>query len=136
MGREIAAEEIHAEFEREYLKANSPLELESFRSSEREQGVKIAARVRENGEPRELVGNGNGPIAAFVAALQNVGLDGFEFKSYAEHSLESGAGAQAAAYVQIERNGQLFWGAGVDASIERASIKAVLSALNRSSRHA
>ena len=134
VGREIAAEEIHAEFEREYLKTNTPLELESFRSSEREQGVKIAARVRENGQSRELVGNGNGPIAAFVAALQNVGLDGFEFKAYAEHSLQSGAGAQAAAYVQIERDGQTFWGAGVDASIERASIKAVLSALNRSSR--
>ncbi len=134
LGREIAAEEIFAEFEREYLKINTPLELESFRSSEREQGVKIAARVRENGQSRELVGNGNGPIAAFVAALQNVGLDGFEFKAYAEHSLESGAGAQAAAYVQIERGGQLFWGAGVDASIERASIKAVLSALNRSSK--
>ena len=134
LGREIAAEEIFAEFEREYLKINTPLELESFRSSEREQGVKIAARVRENGQSRELVGNGNGPIAAFVAALQNVGLDGFEFKAYAEHSLQSGAGAQAAAYVQIERGGQAFWGAGVDASIERASIKAVLSALNRSSR--
>ena len=132
LGREIAAEEIYAEFKREYLEANAPLALESFRSSEREQGVKIAARLKRNGESLELVGQGNGPIAAFVAALQNVGLDGFEFKTYAEHSLESGAGAQAASYVQIERGGKTFWGAGVDASIERASIKAVLSALNRS----
>ncbi len=133
LGREIAAEEIYAEFEREYLRANAPFELESFRSFERSEGVRVAARVRENGELRELVGQGNGPIAAFVAALQNVGLDGFEFKSYSEHSLQSGAGAQAAAYIQIERAGQTFWGAGVDASIERASIRAVLSALNRSS---
>ncbi len=132
LGREIAAEEIYAQFKREYLEANAPLALESFRSSEREQGVKIAARLKRNGESLELVGQGNGPIAAFVAALQNVGLDGFEFKAYAEHSLESGAGAQAASYVEIEREGQGFWGAGVDASIERASIKAVLSALNRS----
>jgi len=133
LGREVAAEEIYSEFKREYLDANEPLALESFRSSEREQGVKIAARVRENGESRELVAHGNGPIDAFVRALQTSVIDGFSFKAYAEHSLESGAGAQAAAYICLERGEQLFWGAGVDASIERASIKAVLSALNRSS---
>ncbi len=132
LGREVAASEIYAEFEREYLRVAAPLELESFRSFERAEGVRIAARVRENGASRELVGNGNGPIDAFVAALQTVGMDGFTFESYAEHSLGSGANATAAAYVQIERGGRLFWGAGVDASIERASIKAVLSALNRS----
>ena len=132
LGREVAASEIYAEFEREYLSVAAPLELESFRSFERAGGVRIAARVRENGQGRELVGNGNGPIDAFVAALQTVGMDGFTFESYAEHSLGSGANATAAAYVQIERGGRLFWGAGVDASIERASIKAVLSALNRS----
>ncbi|BCM91330.1 2-isopropylmalate synthase [Abditibacteriota bacterium] len=131
-GREIAFQEIFDQFESEYLNNTRPLELDSFRSSEREQGVKIAARIRKNGESIELVGNGNGPIAAFVNALQNAGIDNFSFKAYAEHSLQSGAGAQAAAYIEIEQEGRTFWGAAIDASIERASIKALLSAINRS----
>ncbi|RYX82629.1 2-isopropylmalate synthase [bacterium] len=137
-GREIAFQEIYDLFENKYLNSTSPFALESFRASEREQGVKIAARIRKiaaehsEGEGVDLVGNGNGPIDAFVAALRTAGINGFTFKSYKEHSLESGAGAQAASYIEIERDGNTFWGAGVDASIERASIKALLSAINRS----
>ena len=131
-GREIAFQEIFEQFQSEYLGATKPFELESFRSSEREQGVKIAARVRKEGESIELVGNGNGPIAAFVNALQNAAIGEFSFNAYAEHSLESGEGAQAASYIEIARDGRTFWGAGVDASIERASIRALLSAINRS----
>ncbi|HEX8464536.1 MAG TPA: 2-isopropylmalate synthase [Abditibacterium sp.] len=132
LGREIAASEIYTEFQREYLDLKEPFELVSFRSSEREQGVKIAARLRLGAENIELVGQGNGPISAFVSALSNAGLGDFTFKSYAEHSLESGATAAAAAYVEIEANGKSVFGAGVDSSIERASIKAVLCAVNRS----
>ena len=131
-GREIAFEEIYAMFEREYLQKSAPFSLESFRSSEREKGVKIAARLKNGDGELELVGQGNGPIDAFVSALRESGINGFAFKSYAEHSMESGAQASAAAYVEIEANGRSFFGVGVDASIERASIKAVLCAVNRS----
>ncbi len=131
LGREIAASEIYAEFGREYLDLKEPFELVSFRSSERDAGVKIAARLRLGVEGIELVGNGNGPIDAFVSALQTAKLGDFEFKSYAEHSLGDGANSQAASYVAIEKAGKTIWGAGVDSSIERASIKAVLCALNR-----
>jgi 2-isopropylmalate synthase len=113
------------------LELQTPFELMSFRSSEREQGVKVAARLKRGEENLELVGQGNGPIDAFVSALQGAGIGDFTFKSYAEHSLGDGAGSQAASYVAIEREGRTVWGAGVDSSIERASIKAVLSALNR-----
>ncbi len=132
LGREIAASEIYAEFEREYLELKTPFELVSFRSSEREQGVKIAARLKRGGQDLELVGQGNGPIDAFVSALSSAGIGDFSFKSYAEHSLGDGASSQAASYIAIERDGKTVWGAGVDSSIERASIKAVLCALNRS----
>ncbi len=131
-GREIAFQEIFDQFQREYLEAKAPFELDSFRSFEREQGVKIAARIRRNGESVEIAGNGNGPINAFVTALRSAGINGFSFKGYAEHSLQSGAEAQAASYIEVERDGRTFWGAAVDASIERASIKALLSAINRS----
>ncbi|RYG69317.1 2-isopropylmalate synthase [bacterium] len=131
-GREIAFSEIYERFEKEYLQKNTPYELESFRSSEREQGVKIAARVKKGDEVIELVGNGNGPIDAFVAALRSAGINSFAFKSYSEHSLQGGAEASAASYIEIESNGRSFFGVGVDASIERASIKAVLCAVNRS----
>ena len=130
-GGEISNDEIYALFEREYLGRKTPFDLVSFRSGERETGVKIAARLRRGEENLELVGQGNGPIDAFVSSLQEVGIGGFRFVSFAEHSLSVGAGAQAAAYVEIEANGKSVFGAGVDSSIERASILAVLSALNR-----
>ncbi len=131
LGREVAASEIYAQFEAAYLELKAPFELLSFRSSERDAGVKIAARLKRGEENLELVGQGNGPIDAFVSALKAAKLGDFAFKSYAEHSLGDGANSTAASYVAIERAGQTVWGAGVDSSIERASIKAVLCALNR-----
>ncbi len=132
LGREIAAEEIYARFQVEYLNLKTPFELVSFRSSERDAGVKIAARLKRGEENLELVGQGNGPIDAFVSALNEAGIGDFAFKSYAEHSLGDGASSQASSYIAIERDGKTVWGAGVDSSIERASIKATLCALNRS----
>ncbi len=75
---------------------------------------------------------GNGPIDAFVRALRQKNVPDFDVRFYAEHSLSSGAKARAVAYVQIERAGTICFGAGIDTNIELASIKAVLSALNRS----
>jgi 2-isopropylmalate synthase len=84
------------------------------------------------GQEKIVAGAGNGPIDAFVQALRSAGLPKFELVSYSEHSLGSGAEARAVSYIQIktERNAT-FFGAGIDTNIERASIKAVVSALNR-----
>ena len=131
LGREVAHQEVYELFQREYLDRNAPYAFESFRSREDEDGVHIQSKVRYNGALLELSGQGNGPIDAFVTALLEAGAPDFGFVSYAEHSLSVGASAQAAAYVEIKIGGQNVFGAGVDASIERASIKAVLSALNR-----
>jgi 2-isopropylmalate synthase len=80
----------------------------------------------------KLTGQGNGPIAAFVDAMQRAGEPPFEVAFYAEHSLGEGSDAGAIAYIQIRRpDGTLRFGAGTDTSIEFASIRAVLSALNR-----
>ena len=130
-GIEVTHQEVYDLFKREYLDQTAPYAFETFRSNEDEDGVHIRAKVRRAGETLVLSGSGNGPIDAFVAGLHAVGTPDFAFVSYAEHSLSGGASAQAAAYVEIEFDGYKVFGAGVDASIERASIRAVLSALNR-----
>ena len=130
-GAEVTAQEVYDLFKREYLEKNAPFAFESFRSREDDDGVSIQAGVRHNGEILNLNGQGNGPIDAFVTALLESGAPDFQFVSYAEHSLSVGASARAAAYIEIEVNSERWFGAGVDESIERASIKAVLSAVNR-----
>ena len=80
----------------------------------------------------EVAGTGNGPIAAFVSALQSAGVQAFEVCDYREQAMGRGVEASAIAYICIRTSdGKTRWGAGVDTSIELASIKAVLSALNR-----
>jgi 2-isopropylmalate synthase len=81
----------------------------------------------------ELIkGQGNGPVDAFVKALIASGVEPFEVMSYAEHSLGSGAEARAVAYFEIKpEGGPTIFGAATSTNIERASLKAILSALNR-----
>jgi len=87
------------------------------------------------GDAVEFRGDGNGPIAAFVHALSGMeGTSRFEIAYYSEHALGAGAEASAIAYIQIKlADRRSVWGAAVDTNIELASIKAVLSALNRAS---
>jgi 2-isopropylmalate synthase len=82
----------------------------------------------------KITGDGNGPIAAFVSALAASGASKFEVSSYREHALGFGSEASAIAYISIKlADGRTRWGAGIDTNIELASIKAVVSALNRAS---
>ena len=81
---------------------------------------------------QQAVAEGNGPIAAFVHALRDAGEPAFEVTNFKQHALSSGSEASAIAYIQIkDAAGKTRWGAGVDTNIELASIKAVLSAVNR-----
>src|SRR5207244_3610599 len=85
-----------------------------------------------HGETRDLTGRGNGPIDAFVRALNQADIAHFDVLSYAEHSLSQGSEALAACYVQIQRpEGKGIFGVAIDPDIEMASIKAVVSAVNR-----
>ena len=81
---------------------------------------------------RTLEGSGNGPIAAFVDALNSV-RDDWDIRvlDYAEHALSSGGDAVAAAYVECSIDCVIYWGVGIDANIVTASLKAVISAVNR-----
>ncbi len=133
LGREVRGPELKAMFWREYIERETPWKLDGFATEGRNGVVRCRARLLDHGQPRELEGEGNGPIAAFVHALSTGGLPRFEVASYLEHALGSGEGASAIAYIQIRlADGRTRWGAGVDTNIELASIKAVVSALNRS----
>lgn len=132
-GRELTAAEIHEAFQREYLDRKSPVALEQFKTNERDSLVTCEARVSIDGQSMTLVGEGNGPIDAFVRALAETSLPKFEVLNYVEHSLGQGAEARAVSYIQIKvTRGSTYYGAGIDTNIELASIKAIVSALNRS----
>lgn len=128
LGREVTAAELRDMFWKEYVERTEPWKLESFDVEGRPGAIKCKASLIHNGSVVELEGTGNGPIAAFVQALTDHLGKPLEITHYSEHSLGVGADAQAIAYYQINRS---TFGAGVDTSIELASINAVLSAVNR-----
>ena len=132
-GTELTPEEIHEAFQREYLDRAHPLAIGEFRTIERGSQVTCQADLAVSGRPLVITGMGNGPIDAFVRAVHDAGLGDFELLNYSEHSLGRGAEARAISYVQLKkRQGDAtFFGAGADTNIELASIKAIVSALNR-----
>ena len=93
----------------------------------------VKATVLDNGEPVELVGHGNGPIAAFCEALHEHA--DVRVLDYHEHALASGGDAKAAAYLECAVDGKVLWGVGIHSSIVTASLKAVVSAVNRAHRN-
>ncbi len=131
-GTELTTTEIHEVFRAEYLDRQSPVLLQHFKTTERDSKVKCEAALVIDGQARTLTAQGNGPIDAFVRALGETDLPKFELLSYSEHSIGTGADTLAASYIQIRTaRGLTVFGAGVDTNIELASIKAVVSALNR-----
>ncbi|MGH3471077.1 MAG: 2-isopropylmalate synthase [Nocardioidaceae bacterium] len=133
-GGEISGDEIWSTFASEYLDRRTPLELNSVHTSaaagERDA---LTVSLYVDGEHHSLAGSGNGPIAAFVDAIRRVDYD-VRVLDYAEHALSSGGDALAAAYVECAVGEQVVWGVGLDANIVTASLKAVVSAVNRSAR--
>ena len=131
-GTELSAADIHAAFQAEYLDRETPIQVVDFRTTEKAHEVTCEADLVINGEARTITGAGNGPIAAFVQAVRDADLLQFEFLGYAEHSLGTGARAQAISYIQIKpAQGPSLYGAGIATSIDFASIKGVVSAINR-----
>ena len=133
-GRELTPQEIHDAFVRDYIERTSPVSLAEFRTIEHDSQVTCQAELLIQGSRRLVSGTGNGPIDAFVHATREAGLRRFELLNYSEHSLGSGAEARAVSYIQIKtEEGRTYFGAGTDTNIERASIKAIVSAINRAS---
>ncbi len=132
LGREVRGEELKAMLWQEYVDRIEPWSLIDFHADGQDGVFECRASVLRSGQARVLVGQGNGPIAAFVSALIQAEVPRFEVVNFKQHSLSSGEGASAITYIQVaSAEGKTRWGAGVDTHIELASIKAVLSALNR-----
>ena len=132
LGREVTASELKSMFWKEYVDRQSPWQLSGFETESKDGAVQCRAKVSRDGKPVEVFGQGNGPLAALVHGLTQAGVPRFEIANYSEHALSSGEEAAAIAYIQIKTaDGKVRWGAAVDTNIELASVKAILSALNR-----
>jgi 2-isopropylmalate synthase len=137
-GGEMSPDQIWQTFRAEYLDQETPLKLNSVHTSsaagEKDQ---LSVNVYVDGQLESLQGVGNGPIAAFVNALNELpapevgGSYDVRVLDYHEHALSSGGDAIAAAYVECAVGDQVLWGIGLDANIVTASLKAVISAVNR-----
>ncbi|MCH6160206.1 2-isopropylmalate synthase [Streptomyces marispadix] len=137
-GGEVTPADIWEIFQNEYLptpgNAWGRIALRTGQTTTTVDGqdaVTVEATV--DGEETVLAGSGNGPLAAFFDALQTVDVD-VRLLDYVEHTMSEGAGAQAAAYIECAVEDKVLWGVGIDANIVRASIKAVVSAVNRAAR--
>ena len=141
-GGEVTSEQIWAVFQDEYLPAPAErpedkwgrFELFSTRTASDMTGeVTLDVRLRTGEEVQAASGTGNGPIAAFLGIMAEHGID-IKLYDYVEHALSAGGDALAAAYVELNVNGKRLWGVGIDADISTASLKAVVSAVNRAVR--
>jgi len=133
-GGEVTPEQMWSIFEAEFLTNGPKVGLLAHRAASRvdEKDV-LNVDVRVDGEIREVEGIGNGPISAFVNALATIGIQA-RVLDYTEHALSAGSDAKAAAYVECQVGDRTLWGIGIDANTVTASLKAVLSAVNRATR--
>jgi 2-isopropylmalate synthase len=137
-GGEVTAEQLWHIFEDEYLPTDSApwgrFRLKGMSQvSVMGEDVQLTVKMTDRGEAIELAGTGNGPIAAFCHILQNYGVD-VRVLDFSEHALSSGGDASAAAYLECAIAGEVFWGVGIDPNTTTASLKAVVSAINRAIR--
>jgi 2-isopropylmalate synthase len=130
-GTEISPSELWRAFKSVYLPDQAGLQLLNHEVAEDDQGAHLRAHLLVDGERMTVEGTGNGPIAAFIDALErSLGLS-VDVVDYAEHALTAGHEASAAAYVELtDGHKALRWGVGIDNSISSASLKAVVSAVN------
>ena len=144
-GGEVDGARLWSIFADEYLPAAAAPEAELSRwgrfelrgatltSTGDDKDSTLTVTLVDGGQEKRLTAIGNGPLDAFVTALEGTGLS-VRILDYAEHALSEGHDAKAASYVECEVDGQVLWGVGIDPSITTSSFKAVISALNRALR--
>jgi 2-isopropylmalate synthase len=140
-GGEVTSDAIWEIFQDEYLPAASHedkwgrYEITQTRTSSDLGGeVSLQVKLRVGDEVTEVESTGNGPIAAFLNVLRDRGGLDVSLFDYQEHAMSTGGDALAAAYVELSVNGRTLWGVGIDADISTASLKAIVSAVNRAVR--
>ncbi len=136
LGREISAGEVFDIFKKEYLEIHRPYNLLTYKIFAEDIGqgqvvVDFEGTLRFDHHTQPISGKGNGPIDAFFNALRTVGLTEYEFVSYSEHAVSSGADSKAVSYIQLRHGSQVAFGVGMDSNISIASIKGIICAINR-----
>ena len=133
-GKELTNQEILEAFKNEFVNVSKSFFLEKYELLHNDLNdgqVCCEAKIITNSEPHEIKGSGNGPINAFVNALEKINQKDFNLKDYRSHAIKGGSDADSAAYILLEgTNGNEVWGCGVDPSIEIAGVKALVSSLN------
>lgn len=133
-GKELTNQEILEAFKNEFVNVSKSFFLEKYELLHNDLNdgqVCCEAKIINNGTPHEIKGSGNGPINAFVNALEKINQKDFNLKDYRSHAIKGGSDADSAAYILLEgTNGNEVWGCGVDPSIEIAGVKALVSSLN------
>ncbi|WP_328376910.1 2-isopropylmalate synthase [Streptomyces sp. NBC_00440] len=140
-GGEVTPKDIWAIFQDEYLPSSvdgdtrwGRIQLRSGQTTTDTDGRDtLTVEAVVDGVETALSGTGNGPISAFFAALSETGVDA-RLLDYQEHTMSEGASALAASYIECAIDGKVMWGIGIDANTTRASLKAVVSAVNRAAR--
>ena len=132
-GKELTSAALWSLFSKTYLLSDAPLELITHKTFPAAQGSRtLTAELKQEGAIRTIEGVGNGPIDAFVDALKTTYGVEFSFLDYHEHAVGRGANATAACYVQLQdEQGRVVHGVGIDPNIVMASLKAVLSGMQR-----
>jgi len=136
-GKELKPQEVFDLFKSEYIGINEPYELcgYSFKHERTDKGtvVKFIGEIKHNGVEKVISGTGNGPIDAFFRAIKGTGLDKYVFVSYNEQAISDGSDSLAVSYIQLkDPDGKPVFGVGIDSDISIASLKAIMSAINRS----
>jgi 2-isopropylmalate synthase len=133
-GKELTAQDLYGLFEREYGLRSIPSPRHQLLEDPESGGggqVVLAAEVELDGRRIDLRGSGTGPIDAFVAGLSEATQRSIRVLDYHEHAIGSGADAQAVAYLELRVGQQTLFGVGMDANIVSASLKAIVSGLQR-----
>ena len=133
-GGEVNSKNMWDIFTSTYLDLDTPLELGNYHidaAEAEDQDTRVAATVTYEGTQREIEGAGNGPIAAFANALEQIGID-FEVQDYSQRARTAGDDADAACYIYADVDGTSAWGVGIAGSTTRASLEAIVSVVNRS----
>ena len=135
LGKELSIQDIREAFFKFFVNIQSPISLLDYELDHHagKQGeVACHANISIDGAEQKIEGLGNGPINAFVQALEQAGLKNFTLTDYRSHAVTGGSDADSAAYIQLRSDEEhpLIWGCGVDPSIEMAGLKALVSAAN------
>jgi 2-isopropylmalate synthase len=136
-GDELSKEDIYSLFEQEYLSITAPYSLKKHKIYEQttdadENTVVFEGTISNNGVESAISSEGNGPIDAFIKSLSGIGLTGLEVVTYDEHAITKGSDSKAIAYIQLsDEKGNKAFGVGISSNINLASIKSIVSAINR-----